>query len=219
MSQSLQHRRYETLRRDENKLFLIDYKDSSQLGSRRSKIQHEFTVCNTDDTSKPLNVSVETSTNIIKCTCSDYRFRCYKNNIVCKHCIFIIQTVLRFNCSTLIDGRTIADIHSFNATVGRIAIVRSLEQIAAVAVAAVPVVIDRESSMLEISDARKAEVADDQCPICFIDFSDESDQENKILACPTCHNVVHSKCMKIWLTRSAHKNCVYCRADWSKFTV
>jgi len=51
---------------------------------------------------------------------------------------------------------------------------------------------------------------EDDCPICFdVLMAANSFQ------CPTCRNVVHQACMKKWLS-TGHKNCVYCRGDWSE---
>lgn len=49
------------------------------------------------------------------------------------------------------------------------------------------------------------------CPICFDDMKPENSSQ-----CPTCKNVVHTDCIKKWLS-VGHRNCVYCRGDWSEF--
>ena len=62
---------------------------------------------------------------------------------------------------------------------------------------------------------QKKEVTDeDSCAICFDDFEDK---KMKNVECPTCHNVIHMKCIKKWLNMGK-QNCVYCRSDiWKYF--
>ncbi len=48
---------------------------------------------------------------------------------------------------------------------------------------------------------------DDDCIICFNEFGNSN-----VLACPTCHNVLHEKCIKKWLNMGKH-SCVYCRSN------
>ncbi len=70
----MQHKRINNMIRDESKLFLIAYELDK-------KHRHTFTVCNSDDQTKPCNVKIELNDTII-CSCMDYRFRCYKKNII-----------------------------------------------------------------------------------------------------------------------------------------
>tara|TARA_R100001163_G_C5053270_1_gene189859 strand:- start:368 stop:1126 length:759 start_codon:yes stop_codon:yes gene_type:complete len=48
-----------------------------------------------------------------------------------------------------------------------------------------------------------------ECPICFDGVTAEDSFQ-----CPKCTNLVHKDCMKKWLS-TGHKNCVYCRSNWS----
>ena len=63
---------------------------------------------------------------------------------------------------------------------------------------------------------QKKEVTDeDNCAICFDDFMTH---KNKNVECPTCHNVIHIKCIQKWLNMGKN-NCVYCRSDiWKYFS-
>ena len=56
----------------------------------------------------------------------------------------------------------------------------------------------------------------DMCPICFVDFDDENNN-NDLLGCPDCKNTIHKECMEKWLS-VGNTTCVYCRSDkWKDY--
>jgi hypothetical protein len=191
----LQTKRYSNMKKDESKLFLIGYKIKS-IG------QHNFTVCNTNNDSKPLNVIIDTNNkddkvrNTIRCNCKDYVFRCYKNNIICKHCIFILENGLKYDSVANVTGRKINDLSDLENRLNNIVIVKM-------------------EVNKQFTSKTKEFNENDTCPICLEEFG--SDSEN-IVSCPQCKNYVHRECVQIWISRSP--NCVYCRSDsWSKYQV
>ena len=52
------------------------------------------------------------------------------------------------------------------------------------------------------------------CPICFLDIEDE-----ELVKCPECKNVIHLECMEKWL-EMGNKTCVYCRSNvWKNYNL
>ena len=61
-------------------------------------------------------------------------------------------------------------------------------------------------------DPTKKPNNDDDCPICF-----DSLTTNILLQCPVCSNLVHTDCMKKWISTGT-KTCVYCRSEsWKSY--
>ena len=61
----------------------------------------------------------------------------------------------------------------------------------------------------------REEICNDDCPICY----DIVGMTDELAECPTCHNVIHEKCMRKWLTSTVgEKACVFCRSkEWKHF--
>ena len=191
----MQKSRISNMRRDESKLFLIDYKLDK-------KGRHCFKVCNSDNSANPLNVVVEKnhkeeeSKDTIRCTCKDYKFRCYKNNIICKHCVFIIENGCKLSTDKIVKGRKITDLSKFEEKLKDIKVVK----------------FTNKANDL-FTDKSKEIEEDDVCPVCLNDLNDE-----ELVSCPKCKNYVHTDCIKVWMT--THSNCIYCRSDvWKNFKV
>lgn len=181
-----------TMKRDENKLFLIGYK-------KDNKERHNFTICNINNKSKPVNVIVEKNhkdenlNNTIRCTCSDYVFRCYKNNIICKHCIFIIANGCKMDLSKSVKERKITKINRFNKRVKNIQVVQLVN----------------DNDLFTIKSKELED--DDCCPICLDILKD-----TELKSCPKCKNYVHEECIDAWVRINIH--CVYCRSDvWQSY--
>jgi hypothetical protein len=82
-----------------------------------------------------------------------------------------------------------------------------------VAVAIIPAIA--KAVPIFTCNKNREEICNDDCPICYdiIGLTDELSE------CPTCHNVIHHKCMRKWLTSTVgEKACVFCRSkEWRHF--
>lgn len=190
----MQDTRIKNMLRDENKLFLINYEIDKQK-------RHAFTVCNANDETKPCIVKVNNidkrtgMENTIICSCKDYAFRCYKNNIICKHCVFVVNRCLKLDVTNIVNGRQITDLQKFESKLNTIQIVKRLN-------------INTNEEFLK---NEKEMDKDDICPICMDDLVTED-----CVSCPTCKNYVHKTCIGVWLR--TNKNCIYCRSTiWNKY--
>ena len=181
----MQNKRINNMIRDESKLFLIAYEIDK-------KHRHTFTVCNMNDETKPCFVKLEPDDAIV-CSCADYRFRCYKNNIICKHCIFILKKCMGFEVETLVVGRKISNINQVLDKLNDIQIVK-------------------RNTNTTFTRNEKEMDPDDICPICM----DNIGNGEETVSCPTCKNYVHKICINAWMRMQ--KTCVYCRSDvWKLF--
>lgn len=196
VSTYMQQIRLNIMIRDENKLFLVGY-------CTDSKNRDTFTVCNTDKHGKMVKVVIEQNhkseelRNTIRCNCSDYRFRCYKNNIICKHCIFILNNVAKMNSEQYVIGRKITDIALFNVRILNMHVVKF-----------------NNTSITVFKNSDKEIDVDDKCPICLDDL--DSNNKEILSSCPTCKNYVHTECIVAWLRNN--DKCVFCRSDvWKQF--
>lgn len=172
----MQAKRVDNFRRDESKLFLIGYK--------YEKLKHTFTMKNSsNDDSKSCNVNIN-GDKTISCTCSDYKFRCYKNNIVCKHCLFILKNGLKLDMNIL-SGRVMnVNEEELKVLLNNVCIARDIK-----------------------SDfVYKELTCDDVCPICLENFMDGDNN----MCCLECKNYVHKECISVWMKNN--KTCVYCRS-------
>jgi hypothetical protein len=173
--------------KDANKLYLTGYEIK--------KNNHKFIVAR-KESDKLITISFDDKTHEIKCNCSDYKFRCYKNNIICKHCIFMLENVLKINIEEYIEGRIVTKYDDCK------------EKISKIKLFVQPI----EKSIFSVTEVTK----DDDCPICFLEIDGKNDLNN-IVSCPTCHNYVHKDCIIIWLKHAVVKSCVFCRSiEWKK---
>ena len=176
----LQNIRINNKIRDATKLYLIDY-------NKIDTNHHIFRICNIQNKNK---ITVTINDNTIICDCLDYKFRCYKHNIICKHCIFILENGMKLKLEDNIDGREIIDMKNILNNLNNIHIVNI-------------------SDNNIFTDNTKNIEKDDCCPICLSDLVDETPK----LSCPVCKNYIHRECIEIWLKSSRDKKCVYCRSD------
>jgi hypothetical protein len=56
----------------------------------------------------------------------------------------------------------------------------------------------------------KKEICDgDVCGICI----NELNEKETLLQCPTCNNIVHRECIRVWFEYVRQNTCIYCRSD------
>jgi hypothetical protein len=166
--------------------------------------------------------------NKIKCDCPDNNGNTFRNKCVCKHCCFILCKVLK-----LMKNKTDGEQHPFFERLYFTdeELVFITNQISTLNIynenndyinhdlcskftnINMNVDNDNNNNKINIFAQTKKTTDDDCCVICFDNFSTIDNVE-----CPTCHNIVHKKCMDKWMEMNK-KNCVYCRSDiWSKYS-
>lgn len=129
----------------------------------------------------------------MSCSCLDWRIRCRKMAIACKHIYYLLIRILTYELFDYYDN-TIQNMTLFQELVKR------------------RIRLNEFDYKLKQGD----QFLDEQCPICFSDFKIED--ENNLLKCPDCQNFVHRECMKVWLSNSRRRNCVLCKSEsWVTF--
>jgi hypothetical protein len=214
-----------------DRLYLIEFKQESDhydfviSGSTANLYKIKLQTDKMSEGLKPL----------ISCSCPDMFSWAKEYGLKCKHCCFVLVKVLRLPENWLISGQIEKDpvqsASMINARLQNLQMraeltnadyIAKYQQIkASGGVSAEPTI---EKKLQEENSGDKTEKSDpildkfkvtkeldgeEECPICFDSLDVVSSFQ-----CPTCRNLVHQHCMDKWLS-TGHKNCVYCRGDWS----
>lgn len=144
---------------------------------------------------------------------------------ICKHACFVIRRVLRLrDNATIIANRSLnsSDIqeaaqrlHDINNTdstdnIGDDGIIdenltRRLQK-----------ALELKSSASAAFSVTREIKQDKECPICYTELLDGT--SSSLVACPTCRNSFHSKCMQRWLASAPKPTCVCCRSlAWTHY--
>ena len=153
----------------------------SSYTSEKEKIT--FTLINIKD-SKKRKIFIKNKKDI-SCMCMDFKIRCKKNKIICKHICYVLNTILKLD-PKIVKNLKISELGQFELSLGRIKKVLFPEN-----------KIDRELT------------ENDLCAICFTDFME--DEKTNILGCGKCKGIVHKDCMGCWVKNSVSPGCVYCK--------
>ena len=136
----------------------------------------------------------------VNCNCIDWRVRCKKYGISCKHLLYVMDRILKVDLDLVVKN------------------VLKSEEIFRNAIKKLNLYHLTKKGEKFIPCAKKTRSEEDLCVICFSDFiyTDKNDFVLKVMSCPECNNLVHKDCMVCWLKNSWNKSCVYCRsAIWS----
>ena len=182
-------------------------------------------------------ISITKNTGKIWCDCPDSKSHASRHNCICKHCCFVMLKIGKIytpfvytskNCSNSEQEQIVSRLLKVTSSIREI---EGEEDISLVN-------MSLKMKYLSLKDGKKEEkkeekeekkeeekvktkfdisekelTEDDECPICF-DILLNTD----IKSCPTCHNHIHTLCIKKWLTTK--KNCILCRSDvWKSFFV
>lgn len=139
--------------------------------------------------------------NRINCSCFDFKMRCSKTNINCKHIIFIIQYVLKnTEIKNYCDNNIIIQTKKTEELIHNI-------------------IIDKQKYVKnETNINNKTNIKNEtyiepreftQCPICFMD------EPMALMTCVCCRNQIHEQCIKSWFKLSKKKTCVLCRSEFT----
>ena len=180
-----QNKRMQNMKRDMERYALIDFKLDDELV--------EFRLVNMKD-NKSLFIRIKEKA-IVSCSCIDFKIRCKKNEVNCKHILYIATLVLRMD-EKAFDSNAVKDFEQVHQGFRNIRIGANY-------------LLDQQEKF-SMGENRTL-TYEDLCAICFTDFM-ETDKSN-IAKCPNCNGILHSDCLMIWLKQGVNKRCVYCRDD------
>jgi hypothetical protein len=183
-------------------------------------------------------ISITKNTGKIWCDCPDSKSHAARHNCICKHCCFVMLKIGKIYTPIVYTSKNCTQIEQEQIVSRLLKVTSSIREVG--------VEGEEDSSLVNMSlkmkyltlkDGKKEEkkeekeenkeeikktkfdksekelTEEDECPICF-DILLNTDTKS----CPTCHNHIHTLCIKKWLTTKT--NCVLCRSDvWKSFFV
>lgn len=167
----------------------------------------------------------------IGCDCPDSIGRCRSQEMVCKHCCFVLFTVLKVfdkvNTKDEIVNQTdfFDELIFTNEELDKASTkIKTLFAMYGSSEFVDPELLEKFEEFMgktpkkekenKFQEGKKELTEEDVCPICFDDFMDETVEK---VNCPLCKNYVHTACIKQWL-KHGQKKCVYCRSEvWKDF--
>lgn len=185
-----QVKREGNMERDQAKYALVHFEESES--------QVKFVLVNIFD-GKLLNIGIKNKEKV-SCSCMDWRMRCAKNNLVCKHIVYIMKKILQQPSIDLVVGNKVHNFEALQKTFQRVQITFG----------------SSGASKFIVSEER-ALTAEDLCPICFTEM--HLNPKDELIACNVCKGIVHKDCMACWLKNAVKKSCVYCRNPQMNFVL
>ena len=138
------------------------------------------------------------------CSCMYHKFQSGKYNTVCKHICFVVCKILKYLNRGFFETRKLSNEL-------RTKLVNKLSSNNLIEIDKSLIKEFKKVSLDLFKQFTKQLDPDDSCPICFDSF----DVKTKV-ACPSCHNYIHSECVEVIL--ETRNNCLWCMDDvWSKF--
>jgi hypothetical protein len=179
--ESEQRKRVGNMFRDMEKYALVDFVNVFANVS--------FKLVNVKD-NKNIIIGVKNQKDI-NCTCMDWRIRGKKNNINCKHILYVVSQILGLEYK-ISESNIISDYPRFEGAFNRIKINFKANV---------------NTDDFKVREDREL-TEEDVCPVCFTDFI-SGDRDN-VINCTRCRGLVHTDCMACWLRNAVNKSCVYC---------
>lgn len=164
---------------------------------------------------------------VLFCNCPDGKNNAKRLGVLCKHCVFLVQRVLRmdFAADVAASGLAVredrwAAAAARTASLCRGVVAADVTDAAMVArfraargeAPPAPVEADAEAAWASAIAALEKLTEDDLCPICFLDLAEKPVTRGAVTAlqsCRTCHGLVHADCMAKWLS-TGRDACVRC---------
>ena len=175
-----QQKRVSNMNRDMEKYALLGFTESPK--------ETLFTLVNIRD-NKTIKVKIKSKKDV-NCNCFDWKIRCKKNEIICKHICYVLTQILRVDIKEAARNR----IKNYNK------LSKGFKNIK----------INYSGDKVDFTFKEDKELtSEDLCPICYVDFL--TDEKSNIINCFKCKGVIHKDCMLCWLNNAVNKTCVYCR--------
>lgn len=185
-------------------------------------------------------ISIDSQTNCITCTCPDFSSGAECESVVCKHCCFVIYRVfkscLRPSFFEDNEARTFSseDITIYQRKVAHLQRTLSSSNQPFVS----PKLIQHFNNLKSSGDAQNNQVdketitenenfglklakncdsksLEDCCGMCYEEFKDTPGTDY-FVCCGECKKMVHQECADIWLKNKAD-TCIYCRS-WLSYS-
>ena len=138
----------------------------------------------------------------------DMKTHCSKKKCVCKHICFILLRVCKIYDYGYYHNLILSS-NNFKILIDKLKILQPDSDI-------ISQDLIKKLNSLTLNFTLQKSICDDCC-ICFEEINEDTSKDT-IVECPTCHNVVHNKCIDKWLSKSYYKNCPYCRSDvWKSY--
>ena len=194
---------------EDNKIYLSNYVSNTDL--KKVDLVGTINVFGTYNKKKQeresYNIKIYDNSSLKEtfwCSCMYHKFQSGKYNTVCKHICFVVCKILKYLNKGFFETRKLSNEL-------RTKLVNKLSS---------NNLIDIDKSLIKefkkvtldlFKQFTKQLDPEDSCPICFDSF----DVKTKV-ACPSCHNYIHSECVEVIL--ETRNNCLWCMDDvWSKF--
>ena len=138
------------------------------------------------------------------CSCLDHKFNSSKKGTVCKHICFIVCKILKLLDPNFFETKKLTK-EQLDSLIEKLSS-KDLAQIDKSLVnKIIKITLETFKNFVKPSDEG------DSCPICFDDINEKTK-----VACPMCHNYIHSDCMNVCLEK--RDTCLFCLDPiWAKF--
>jgi len=138
------------------------------------------------------------------CSCMYHKFQSGKYNTVCKHICFVVCKILKLLNRGFFETRKLTNEQ-------RTKLINKLSSNNLVEIDRSLIKEFKKVTLDLFKQFTKQLDPEDSCPICFDSF----DVKTKV-ACPSCHNYIHSECVEVIL--ETRNTCLWCMDDvWSKY--
>ena len=180
IKKELQATRENNMNRDKERYALVEFEDTNEV--------IKFVLINMVN-NKNVKITIQKGEKV-SCNCFDFKIRCIKNNINCKHVLYILTQILRLPSNFFQDNKVN---NKFDLT-------EALKKVS----------LERSNINNKFKvDENRVYTDDDLCAVCFVPLNEEGLES--LIKCPSCKNALHGDCLKTWLSYGANKKCVYCR--------
>lgn len=191
-------------------LFLIDFQ---KIGTDNNHDSSTYIFKISGSTANLYTVVVDDDGDI-NCDCPDSSSWAARCDCKCKHCCFVWIRVMGQDGTTILDNsqiniNEICQSLSLNFTQNNRLVNMEFHKRYTKSKITGNCVNHSASDKFIVS---KEIDEDDDCPICFESLCGNIECQQ----CPTCNNIIHTRCMKKWL-QVGNKTCVYCRSKvWTE---
>ena len=219
-----QFRRYQKIFFED--FYLLDWKDNIN--------SYDFSI--SGSTFNIYFIKINKKHKTMNCSCIDFIDNC--NNMICKHCCFILFMVIKlfnkfnpkFNQIRLNRPNGYNMINTteyFNKYVfSNIEILLISKYFKLININKSYInknYVNKYKYLILLEEQKKVlfkqfinnKIPEDKiivCGICFLNIN----QDQEYLSCPDCNKFIHKKCMIEWLNKK--ENCIYCRSDiWKDY--
>ena len=187
----------------------IDYEKFYILNQKKEENKLIFDI--SGSTSNIYKVKLYLLSKTIFCNCPDAKTGAKYNNVICKHCCFILVKVFKLtDLENYFETYKLSDEHIFH-------IIKEFDNIN-LTVNNEFINLNYINKYKEIQNTEKPidnsiklrENHDNICTICYGDFDNITDlKENK--QCKVCLIIIHNECLNKWLNMG-NNTCPYCRS-------